>query len=153
MSLKRKQMLLGQKEHFEQKLKDRKTALSGKGIESARVEKDPIVRKLRANVNAMNNRLKAIAASEKITADMAKLKADRAAAVLQEKEETKAEKPRKAAEPAKEKKPKAEKKPAPERAPEGGKAPEAADAPEGGKTPHAAAAVRGGKPKAEKKAE
>ena len=153
MSLKRKQMLTRQKEYIEQKLKDRKAALSGKGIEPAKIDKDPIVKKLRADVKASTNRLKAIAASEKITEDMAKLKADRAAAALKEKEESKAEKTKKAAEPAKEKKPKAEKKPGPEKAAEGGKPPRPGEAPESGKVPHAAGAPHGGKPKAEKKAE
>jgi len=101
MSLRRKDIHLRQKAYFEQLLKDRVALLAGKGIEPKKVDKDAIVRKLRAEVKAMNRRLNAMAASEKIAADMAKIKADRAAAALKEKEGGKAEKPQKAEKPKK----------------------------------------------------
>jgi len=115
MGLKRKQMLLRQKAYFEQELASRLSSLSGKGIESKQIDKDPLVRELKADVKALKNRLKAIADSDKITEDMAKSRAEKAAAPapMKEKATGKAEKPKKAPEGAKEKKPKAEKKAAP----------------------------------------
>ena len=121
MGLKRKQMLMGQKAFFEQKLQNRLSFLSGKRIETPKVDKDTLVRKFQANIKAVNNRLKLIADDEKITEEMAKIKAERAAAPLKEQEVAKAEKPKKAPAEGKEKKAKAEKKAAPPKAPEGGK--------------------------------
>ena len=115
MGLKRKQMLLRQKAYFEQELANRLSSLSEKGIESKQVDKDPLVRELKADVKTVMARLRAIAASDKITEDMAKSRAEKAAAPapVKEKAAGKAEKAKKAPEGAKEKKPKAEKKPAP----------------------------------------
>ena len=135
MGLKRKQMLVRQKEYFEQKLQDRLTLLSGKGIKSPKADKDTIVRKLKANIKAINKRSRLIAANEKITEDMKKIKAERAAAPKQEQEGAKADTPKKGAEGGKEKKAKAEKKPAPPKAQEGGKTQKAAEAPAEGKAP------------------
>jgi len=126
MSLKRKQTLLRQKEYFETKLKDRRALLSGKGVEAAAANKDTIVRRLEADLRAVNRRLRVIAGHEKRTEELAKIKADRAAAPAKEEEAAKAEKPKKAPDQAKEKKPKAEKKPAGEKASEGGKTPKPA---------------------------
>jgi len=116
MSLKRKQTLLRQKAYFEQRLNDRLALLAGKGIEGKMADKDALLRNLKADVKAVKNRLKAIADSDKITEDMAKARAAKAAAPAQEKEAVKAgkaEKPKKGSEQPKEKKPKPEKKPAP----------------------------------------
>lgn len=124
--MKTKQIQLRQKEQFEHSLKSRLAFLAGKGIEPPKTDKDPIVRKIEADIRAVNNRLRLLAEHEKRTAEMAKAKADRAAAALKANESGEAEKPKKAHEPAKEKKEKAkpEKKPAPPKAP--------APAPEGG---------------------
>jgi hypothetical protein len=119
MGRERKPMHLRQKAYFEQRLKDRMSDLAGRGIAPERAAKDPIARKLKADIKAVDYRLRKIAESEKITADLARLKAERAAAP-EKKPEAKGEKPRKAAEGGKEKKPKAEKKPAPPEATEGG---------------------------------
>jgi peptidoglycan hydrolase CwlO-like protein len=116
MSLKRKQTLLRQKAYFEQRLNDRLALLAGKGIEGKMADKDALLRNLKADVKAVKNRLKAIADSDKITEDMAKARAAKAAAPAQVKEAVKAgkaEKPKKGSEQPKEKKPKPEKKPAP----------------------------------------
>lgn len=144
MSLKHKNMQLRQKSYCEQQLKDRLARLAGKGIEGKVVDRDPIVRKLKAAVKAVNVRLRAIADSEKLVQDLAKSKADKAAAALKDKEEQrsgksaktvkaeraeKAEKPgkveksekpkkEKGGEEGKEKKPKPEKKAAPKPAAE-----------------------------------
>ena len=133
MGLKRKQMIMRQKADFEQKLKDRLSFLSGKGIVSPKADKDTLVRKLKANIRAMNKRLRLIADDEKRTEEMAKIKAERAAAPLKEQEGGKAEKPKKAPEEGKRKKIKADKKEAPPKAPEGGKSQKTTESPEEGK--------------------
>ena len=120
MSLKRKQMQMRQKAFFEQKLQDRMLFLSEKGIESRKADKDPLVRKIKANIKAVNSRLKLVADNEKITEEMAKIKADRAAAPRKEQEGGKTEKPKKAPEEGKGKKIKPEKKATPPNAQEGG---------------------------------
>lgn len=129
MGLKRKQMQMRQKAYFEQKLQNRLSFLSGKGIEAPKIDKDPLVRKLQANIRAVNNRLRLIADNEKRTEEMAKIKAERAAAPPKEEEGGKVEKPKKAPEVGKEKKIKGEKKAAPPKAQEGGKSQKAAEAP------------------------
>jgi hypothetical protein len=127
MSLKRKNDLLRRKDEFERKLKDRLAQLAGKGVEAKQADKDPIVRKLKAEVKEVHGRLGAIARGEKLAQDLAKMKADRAAAALKEKEggkpekaekPGKSEKPKKGAEAGEGKKAKPEKK-APPKAPEG----------------------------------
>jgi hypothetical protein len=115
MSLRKKQIISTQKAAFESMLQKRLADLAGKGIEGRRAEKDTIVRKIKADIKAMNGRLKFFADNEKITADAAKARAERAAGP---KEETPASKPEKTEKPKKggegggEKKSKGEKKPA-----------------------------------------
>ncbi len=92
MGSKQKQAQIGQKESFERKLKNRLALLSEEGIESGKIDKDPLVKKLRANVAAMNNRLKAIDASEKKNEELAKMKLEKAAAPRKEPEEIKEKK-------------------------------------------------------------
>ena len=121
MGLKRKRILMKQKTDFEQKLKDRLSFLSGKGIKSPKADKDTLVRKWQANVRAVNRRLRLIADNEKRTAEIAKIKAERAAAPQKAQEGGKGEKPKKAPEEGKGKKIKAEMKAAPPKAAEGGK--------------------------------
>ena len=134
MGLKRKQVQMRHKAYFEQELQNRLSFLSGKGIEAPKIDKDPLVRKLKANIRAANNRLRLIADNEKRTEEMAKIKAERAAAPPKEQEGGKVEKPKKAPEEGKEKKIKGEKKAAPPKAQEGGKSQKAAESPEEGKT-------------------
>ena len=129
MGLKRKQMLIRQKAIFEQELQNRLSFLSGKGIASPKADKDTLVRKWQADIRAMNRRLRLIADNEKRTEEMAKIKAERAAAPRKEREGGKAEKPKKAPEEGKEKKIKAEKKATPPKAQEGGKEKKTTDSP------------------------
>ena len=82
----------GQKECFERNLKDRLAVLSEKGSESREIEKDSLVKKLRANIRAINNRLKAIDANEKKTEELARMKVEKAAAPPKELEEAKEKK-------------------------------------------------------------
>jgi hypothetical protein len=132
MGLKRKQMQLRQKAYFEQELKNRLSFLAGKGIEAPKSDKDAIVKNLKANIRATDRRLRFITGYETRTQELAKAKADKAAALLKEKEGGKVEKPVKAAAEGKEKKIKADKKAAPPKAKEGGKSQKTAEAPEEG---------------------
>ena len=116
MGVMRKQMLAQQRASFEQTLRERLSFLSGKGTPSSKVDKDTIVRKLKADIRAVDHRLRTIADNEKRTEEMARIKAERAAAP-QDRETGKSDKPRKAPEEGKGKKAK----------PEGGKSPKAAE--------------------------
>jgi hypothetical protein len=107
MGLKRKQIVMRQKATFEQELKDRLSLLSGKGVKSPQVDKDALVKKLKADIKASNRRLRRIAENEKRTEEMAKIKAERAAAPKKEQEGAKIEKPKGAPQEGKAKKPKA----------------------------------------------
>lgn len=129
MSLKRKQAQLRQKAYFEQLLENRLSFLSGKGIEPRKIDKDPLVRKFKADVRAVNNRLRLIAENEKRTEEMARIKAEKAAAPKKEREAAKPEKPKKAPEEGKAKKPKPEKKPGPPKEKTGEKAPKPVEPP------------------------
>jgi hypothetical protein len=133
MGLKRKQVLMRQKEYFEHRLQDRLAFLSGKGLDSSKVDKDTLVRSLQADVRAVNRRLRLMADIGKRTEEAAKKKAQRAAAPPKEQEGAKVEKPKKAPEEGKAKKAKAETKAAPPKVAEGGKGRKAAEPPEAGK--------------------
>ena len=126
MGLKRKQIVTLQKATFEKDLKDRMARLSEKGIKGRQADRDPIVRRLKADIKASMKRLSRIAEDEKRTEEMARTKAERAAAPKKEKEAAKAEKAKPAAKEGKPKKVKA-----PEGAP-GSKPPVS---PEEGKAP------------------
>ncbi len=132
MGLKRKQMQMRQKARFEEELKNRLSFLSGKGIKPPKSDKDAIVKNLKANIRATDRRLRFITGYETRTQELAKAKADKAAALLKEKEGGKAEKPVKAPAEAKEKKPKPEKKAASPKAQESGKSPKTPEAPKEG---------------------
>ena len=125
MERKRKLIQLRQKEYIEHRLQNRLSFLSGKGVKSPKADKDTLVRKWKADIKAINKRLRLMADHEKRTEEMAKIKAERAATPQQEaaprkeKESGKGEKPRKSPAEGKEKKIKAEKKAAPSKAPEG----------------------------------
>jgi len=122
MGLMRKQMLLQQRASFEQTLRERRAFLSEKGIVPPKADKDTIVRKLKADIKAVNRRLKAVAANDKRTEEMAKVKAERAAAPSKEQDVVKTDKPKKGPEEGKVKKAKPE-------SPKGPKSPKAAEPP------------------------
>jgi hypothetical protein len=119
MSLKRKQTLLDRKASFEQELTDRLARLAEKGIKSPKADKNPVVRKLKAEIKASKRRLARIAEIDKRTEEMARIKAEKAAAPKVT-PEGKPEKPKATPQEAKAKKPKS---------PEGGKAPKKPEAP------------------------
>lgn len=107
----RKQILMKQKSTRERELADRLKWLSGKGIDTHKADKDPIVRKLKASIKASSRRLSRIADIEERTEEMARIKAEKMAAP-KKKEEEGAKAPKKKAGPqdGKIKKPKAPKK-------------------------------------------
>jgi len=121
MGLKRKQIVMRQKAAVEQKLKDRLTALAARGLKAPQAGKDTLVRKLKADIKAANRRLARIADLDKRTEEMARTKAEKAAAPkVKEEAGAKSQKPKAAPQEGKAKKPKA---PA-----EGGKSPKKAAA-------------------------
>ncbi len=105
MASKLKQTQLRRREQYERRLKTRLALLAERGMEPARIDKDPLVRSLRAQIEATDARLKAIAAIERRTAELAKIKAERAEA----EKAAKTPAPAKAEEGGKEKKEKKEK--------------------------------------------
>jgi len=109
MGSKQKQTQMNQKAFFEQRLEDRLSSLSKKGIESPHIDKDSLVKRLRAKIKAVTNRLKVIAANEKRTEELVKIKAEKAAAPLKDQERGKEKKAKEATEEGKVKKKKPEK--------------------------------------------
>jgi len=106
MGLKRKQIVMRQKDAFEQELKDRLSFLSKKGIKAPKVDRDPIVKRLKADIKASKKRLAKIADLDKRTEEMIRIKAEKAAAPKKE-QAGKAEKAKAASQEGKAKKPKA----------------------------------------------
>jgi len=78
MGSKLKKTQQGRKEQYERRLANRLSLLSEKKTEPSKIEKDPLVKNLRANIAASNARLKAIAKIEQRTAELAKIKAEKA---------------------------------------------------------------------------
>jgi len=111
MGSRKKEAQERQKAYFGRGLEERMSFLAKKGIESPGIDKDTLVKKLRANIRAINNRLKAIAANEKRTAELAKIKAEKAALppLPKDQQEGKGKKSKEAPEEGKEKKKKKEK--------------------------------------------
>jgi hypothetical protein len=134
MGLKRKALLVRQKDGFERQLQDRLAFLSGKGIDSPKAGKDPLVRGLQADIRAVNRRMRLMAESEERAEEAARKKAERAAAPRQEREGSQGEKPKRAPDQAKGKKMKAEAKMAAPKAPEAGKSQKTTESPAEGKT-------------------
>ena len=104
MGSKQKETQTRQKESFERKLKDRLAILSEQGIDSRKMDRDSLVKKLRADVAAINTRLKAIDAKEKKNEELAKMKLEKANAPRKEPEEIKEKKVKAAPVEVKEKK-------------------------------------------------
>lgn len=135
MGMKRTQVLQRQKANVEQALKSRLAFLSGKGIASPEAEKDTLVRKHKGDIKAVNKRLRSVADNEKRIEEVAKAKAEKAAAPRKDTLGAKREKPKKGQEEGKGKKAKPEKKAAAPKAPEGGQPQAAAGSSEEGKAP------------------
>lgn len=74
-----------QKTYWEDQLNRRKEELSGQGLDEKKVEKDSMVRKLKAKVRESTFRITAIGAREKKLEDMARLREEKKAAPPKEK--------------------------------------------------------------------
>jgi hypothetical protein len=87
--------------------------LKERGLEPKAMEKDPIVRKLKADLRKYKHRMIGVATQEKLLEKKAQHKQEKAAAKLLPKESPKAEAKKEAAKPAKKEKKAKEKKAAP----------------------------------------
>jgi hypothetical protein len=116
MGSRKKEAQERQKAYFERRLEERLSFLAKKGVEAPGIDKDALVKKLRANIRAINDRLKAIAGNEKRTEELAKIKAEKAALppLPKDQQEGKGKKSKEAPEEGKEKKKKKEKEKGPE---------------------------------------
>ncbi len=74
-----------QKAYWIEKLGRRKAVLAEMGIDGKLIEKDSVVKKLKAKINDTNIRLSAIDANEKKLLDMARLREEKKAAPQKEK--------------------------------------------------------------------
>ena len=80
MGSKQKPAQLEHKVQFEKQLAERLAYLNDQGMEPERINKDMLVKKLKAKVKAINLRLKAIDAYDKRTEELAQIKAEKLAA-------------------------------------------------------------------------
>jgi hypothetical protein len=133
MGSKQKQTHLGRKVHFERKLEERLAFLLKKEIEFPMVDRDTLVKKLRAHIRAINARLEAIGANERKTEELAKIKADKEAAFAKAEGSVKGKKVKDVPEEGKVKKKKPEKTESSAKEEEGGKVEKAKAVSEEGK--------------------
>ena len=80
MNLKQKIYAEKQKNVVENRIAIRQAFLKEKGLDSAAIQKDVSIRKMRAEIRQANYRLASIAAQEKLNADKAQAKAEKLAA-------------------------------------------------------------------------
>ena len=80
MNLKQKINAENQKNVVEGKIAVRRAFLKEKGLDSAAIQKDVLIRKMKAKIRQANYRLASIAAQEKLNADNAQAKAEKLAA-------------------------------------------------------------------------
>ena len=80
MNLKQKIYAKNQKNVVKSKIAIRQAFLKEKGLDSAAIKKDVLIRKMRAQIRQANYRLASIAAQEKLNADKAQAKAEKLAA-------------------------------------------------------------------------
>ena len=85
MASKLKTTQLKRKDQYQRRLANRLSLLAERKTEPSRIEKDPLVKNLRANIEATDARLKAIAKIEQRTAELANIKATKAEAAKAEK--------------------------------------------------------------------
>jgi hypothetical protein len=74
-----KETRLRQKAEWEVKLNKRLALLAGKGLDEKKIAQDVQIKELKANLKAAQARLRAIDATEKRTAELAAIKAERLA--------------------------------------------------------------------------
>jgi hypothetical protein len=80
MKLKQKIYAENRKELVEGKIAVRRAFLKEKGLDSAVIKKDALIRKMKARIRQANYQLASIAAQEKLNADRAQAKAEKLAA-------------------------------------------------------------------------
>ncbi len=80
MNLKQKIYAENQKKVVEGKIAVRRALLKEKGLDSAVIQRDVVIRKMRAEIRKANYRLASIAAQEKLNAKKAQAKAEKLAA-------------------------------------------------------------------------
>ena len=80
MSLKQKINAENQKNVVEGKIAVRRAFLKEKGLDSAAIQKDVLIRKMKAEIRQANYRLASFAAQEKLNADKAQAKVEKLAA-------------------------------------------------------------------------
>jgi hypothetical protein len=80
MNLKQKIYAENQKNVVENRIAIRQAFLKEKGLDSATIQKDVLIRKMRAEIRQANYRLASIAAQEKLNSDKAQAKAEKLAA-------------------------------------------------------------------------
>ncbi len=85
MPSKTKESRTDQRMYWKDKLNQRLSLLGEKGLEPAKVAKDPIVRKQRAYIREAETRLRVIADLEKKKEEMARMKAEKTAPPKKEK--------------------------------------------------------------------
>ena len=77
MKLKAKIHLENQKNAAEDRLAARLDFLKEKGLEGAVIQREPVIRKIRADIRKANYRLASIAAQEKLNAEKSQIKAEK----------------------------------------------------------------------------
>jgi hypothetical protein len=80
MNLKQKIYAENRKKVVEGKIAARRAFLKEKGLDSAAIQKDVSIQKMKADIRQANYRLASIAAQEKLNADKAQAKAEKLAA-------------------------------------------------------------------------
>jgi hypothetical protein len=94
MNLKAKIHLENQKNAAEVRLAVRLDFLKEKGSESVAIQRDPVIRKIRAEIRKANYRLASIAAQEKLNAEKVQIKAEKLVKENSNREKAPAEKPK-----------------------------------------------------------
>ena len=79
MSSESKETRLRQKAEWEMKLQRRLALLAGKGVDEKKIARDVLVKELQSKITESQRRLRAIAAVEKRTGELAAAKAERLA--------------------------------------------------------------------------
>ena len=79
MNLKQKIYAENQKKVVDGKIAVRRAFLKEKGLDSAAIQKDVLIRKMKAEIRQANYRLASIATQEKLNADKAQAKAEKLA--------------------------------------------------------------------------
>ena len=77
MNLRAKIHVENQRNAAENRLAVRLDSLKEKGLQGVSIQRDPVIRKIRAEIRKANYRLASIAAQEKLNAEKAKIKAEK----------------------------------------------------------------------------